>query len=75
MKYPMTASIDLDREYPYIFSFDLPEIGFPRDTLPVIKISVNAWLKEANIDYIYSSGLIWFLKHERDAVLFNLRWS
>ena len=75
MKYPMRSSIDLDREYPYIFSFDLPEVGLPKDTLPEIKISVNAWLKEANIDYTYVSGLFWCLKHERDAAWFLLRWA
>ena len=75
MKYPMTSSIDLDREYPYIFSFDLPEVGLPKDTLPEIKINVNAWLKEANIDYTYIPGLFWCLKHERDAAWFMLRWS
>lgn len=76
MKYPVTASIDLEDEYPYRFRLDLVDNGIkPKDQIPDLKNRVNSWLKEAGIDYRYRQGLWWHIKREQDAVLFSLKWS
>lgn len=78
MKYPMHATVDLNLNYPYQFRFDLvdstPE-SMPKDQIPHLKGMVNRWLNEREIEYVYRNGLFWCLRHERDAIMFQLRWS
>ena len=76
MKYPMHFEFKPELNYPYQFRFDLVDDGpMPMHQIPHIKETVNAWLKEAGFEYSYSSGLLWGLVHEQDAVLFQLRFA
>ncbi len=76
MKYPVEFSIEPNTEYPYCFSFDLLEPGpLPKDQIPDLKNTVNTWLKEADTDYTYRTGLFWCLKNEQDAIMFKLRFA
>ena len=76
MKYPMTFDVVQGLSYPYRFSFDLVNGGpLPKDQIPDLKNTVNAWLKEADIEYVYSAGLFWSLKNEQDAIMFRLKFA
>ena len=78
MKYPMYSIVDLSVNYPYQFRFDLVDsqpYHLPKDQIPHLKGMVNRWLAEHEIDYMYRSGLVWLLKNEQDAIIFQLRWA
>lgn len=72
----MNFTIDMKNDYPYGFRFDLNNDGLmPIHQIPELKNMVNSWLEETGIDYIYRQGLLWRLKNEQDATMFNLRFS
>jgi hypothetical protein len=76
MKYPMTFRVAPELDYPYRFRFDLQlHNQMPRYQIPELKNMVNLWLTETGIDYVYRQGLLWCLKNEQDAIMFQLRFA
>ena len=76
MKYPMYFDFKPELNHPYQFRFDLVEPGpIPREQIADIRYTVNTWLTEAGIEYVYRAGLIWCLVNERDAMIFKLRFA
>ena len=76
MKYPMQFTFAPEFDYPYRFRFDLrPGSETPKDQIPDLKNTVNNWLQETGIDYVYRQGLLWCLANEQEAMLFRLRFA
>lgn len=76
MKYPMIFFVSPKHEYPYRFRFDLVEPGpLPKDQIPALRNIVNTWLAETGIEFKYETGLLWALKDEKDAMMFQLRFA